>query len=236
MKLNKKKVFVVSLVISVIAILSLGSLAWFNAKDEVVNKFLTADSTDTDADDVFSIDVWELVDTDEDGTDEEVGKGDTTENTATYDNVVPGDTLRKEPKVTNTGDYDQWVRVYITISDAADWKALVPAAYDLTQIFTPVNNFDSLWKLGEVLEANDELTYVYYLQDKLVPNAEVGVFTEVNIPTWLTQDEMFELGAEGFNLTIKAEALQADNTGDSAEAAFAYVGWDAGETYEQSQQ
>lgn len=236
MKLNKKKVFVVSLAISLIAILSLGSLAWFNAKDEVVNKFLTADSTDEDGDDVFSIDVWELVDTDEDGTDEEVGKGDTTENTATYDNVVPGDTLRKAPKVTNTGDYDQWVRVYITITDAADWKSLVPAGYDLTQLFTPVDNFDTLWKLGEVLEANDELTYVYYIQEKLAPNAEVGVFTEVNIPTWLTQDDMFELGTEGFNLTIKAEALQADNTGDSAEEAFEYVGWAAGQTYEESQQ
>ena len=57
MKMNKKKIVVVSLAVSLVAILSLGSLAWFNAKDEITNKFQVA--TDDEGAPEFSIDVKE---------------------------------------------------------------------------------------------------------------------------------------------------------------------------------
>jgi hypothetical protein len=34
---------------------------------------------------------------------------------------------------------------------------------------------------------------------------------------------MFALGTNGFSITLKADAVQADNTGDTAEEAFALV-------------
>ena len=79
MKLNKKKVVVVSLAISLIAILSLGSLAWFNAKDEVTNKFMVTNSED-DADKIFSVDVWEYVDGDTQNKDQDGNE---------YNDIVP---------------------------------------------------------------------------------------------------------------------------------------------------
>ena len=44
MKMNKKKVLVTALAVSLIAILSLGTVACFNAKDEITNTFKVADS------------------------------------------------------------------------------------------------------------------------------------------------------------------------------------------------
>ena len=46
MKFNKKKVFVTALAVCLIAILSMGSLAWFSHKDSVYNEFFVADSED----------------------------------------------------------------------------------------------------------------------------------------------------------------------------------------------
>ena len=68
MKFNKKKVLVASLAISLIAILSLGTLAWFSDSDEVTNKFHVAGGEDSKPDEIFSVDVMEAVDADEDGT------------------------------------------------------------------------------------------------------------------------------------------------------------------------
>jgi hypothetical protein len=34
---------------------------------------------------------------------------------------------------------------------------------------------------------------------------------------------MFQLGVDGFSINLKADAVQADNTGDTAEEAFALV-------------
>ena len=62
MKNTKKKVFVVALAICLVAIISMGSLAWFTASDSVDNTFKIADSND-DANDVFSIDLYEKKDT-----------------------------------------------------------------------------------------------------------------------------------------------------------------------------
>ena len=61
MKLTKKKVFVAALAVCLVAILSMGSLAWFSAQDEVDNKFMIATSEDLDPDDIFSVNVWESI-------------------------------------------------------------------------------------------------------------------------------------------------------------------------------
>ena len=223
MKLNKKKVVVVSLAISLIAILSLGSLAWFNAKDEVTNKFMVTNSED-DAEKIFSVDVWEYVDGDTENKDQDGNE---------YNDIVPGGRYHKEPYVENTGLYDQWIRVKVTVSDADEWLAILGTDYDLTTIF---EGFDaSAWTRYDepmlVEEAGEStLTYVYYLNYKLAPTETAALFNTVVIPSQLTQQDMATLGGT-FELDIVAEALQADNTGNSAYEAFDFVGWEADENY-----
>lgn len=223
MQLNKKKVFVTSLAVCLIAILSFGTLAWFNAKGSVTNKFMVANSEDNpDADDLFSVDVWEYVDGDTTNKDPDGNE---------YNNIVPGGRYHKEPYVENTGLYDQWIRVKVTISDASEWLSILGDNYDLTTIF---EGFDaSAWTRYDapILDSKaDTLTYVYYLNYKLAPEKTAVLFNTVVLPSQLTQQDMATLGG-AFELTIAADALQADNTGDSAYEAFDFVGWKAGTEY-----
>ena len=92
MKLTKKKVFVSALAICLIAIISMGTLAWFSAQDEVTNKFMIADSDDDTPDEIFSVDVWE-----------NTPDGDEDQDGFEYDDILPGDVLKKEPHVENDG-------------------------------------------------------------------------------------------------------------------------------------
>ena len=223
MKLNKKKVVVVSLAISLIAILSLGSLAWFNAKDEVTNKFMVTNSED-DAEKIFSVDVWEYVDGDTENKDQDGNE---------YNDIVPGGRYHKEPYVENTGLYDQWIRVKVTVSDADEWLAILGTDYDLTTIFEGFDEsawtrYDEPMLVEEV--GGSTLTYVYYLNYKLAPTETAALFNTVVIPSQMTQQDMATLGGT-FELDIVAEALQADNTGNSAYEAFDFVGWEADENY-----
>ena len=76
MKMSKKKVFVTALALCLVAILSLGTLAWFNAADEITNRFMVADSDNDNVPD-FSVEVWEN-ENDGDDTADQDGDGSTT--------------------------------------------------------------------------------------------------------------------------------------------------------------
>ena len=217
MKLTKKKVFVVALVVSLIAILSLGSLAWFNASDSVENKFMITDS-ETNPDDVFSVDVYEtLVDENGDPVDP-VQKTDSN----TYDDIAPGDVLTKDPTVENTGKYDQWIRLNVTLTNAENWMSVLKY-FNITTLETIFQGYDAgIWQSEgndtPVLNADGSVTFTYYLKDKLTPGETATLFTAVKIPEQITQDEIVYINE--FNLNIVAEALQADYTGDNCKAAF----------------
>lgn len=221
MRLNKKKVFVTSLAVSLVAILSFGTLAWFHAKDSVTNKFMVANSED-EADKIFSVDVWEYVDGNTANKDQDGNE---------YNNIVPGGRYHKEPYVENTGLYDQWIRVKVTVSDGDAWMTILGEDYDLESIF---EGFDgNAWTRHEeptLDPVSKELTYVYYLNYKLAPTETAVLFNTVVIPTQLTQYDMEAL-VGAFELSIEADALQADRTGNSAYEAFDFVGWEAGEDY-----
>ena len=100
MKMTKKKVFVAALAVCLVAILSLGTLAWFNARDEVTNKFMVTDS-EQDPDKIFSVDLYETK-VDENG--DPVVPYEKTDDGNTYDDIAPGDLLTKDPTVENTGN------------------------------------------------------------------------------------------------------------------------------------
>lgn len=238
MKLTKKKVFVIALAICLIAILSFSTLAWFNSTDEVKNEFFVATNEDTTADDIFSVDVWEPDDKNGDGVitdDEKEHEG------LEFKDIVPGGTYHKEPTIENTGYYDQWVRVIVTVTDATAWTNILGDGYDLENIF---EGFNSKWVryAAPSKGSNDTLIYVFYYNDVLdgADPDEAGesttgsavLFTGVKFPENLTQEDMVKL-AGGFDLKIKADAIQVDALeADNARDAFAEVRWTAGSTYE----
>jgi predicted ribosomally synthesized peptide with SipW-like signal peptide len=222
--MSKKKVLSLSLVVIMIAILSLSSLAWFNDTDSVKNEFYIATSDDpSDPDDIFSVDIWEPVDKNGDG----VISDDEKEQTGLkFENILPGSSFDKEPTVENTGAYDQYIRVVVTLSDAKAWMKILGPGYDLSTIF--VGHDEDLWtRSGNSGVKGEDLVYVYYLDKVLKPDETVALFTDVKLPTSLTQQEMAELNG-GFELTIRADAIQTENLGDgvdTAQEAFAAANW-----------
>ncbi len=224
MKLTKKKVFVAALAICLVAILSVGSLAWFSAQDSVTNNFYIADSEDNNPDDIFSVDVYEKYDSDGDGTPEEYQSG------ITYNDILPGDVLAKDAIVKNTGHYDQYIRVIITISDREVWESMIGAdfdAYDVRQHFV---GFDSSkWDLVNSTMDNDgeSIQYVLYLNDVLESGDSFSVFTGIQIPENMTQEHASHFdddGVWGFTIGVKAQAVQTQNVGTNAFEAFQTVG------------
>ena len=221
MKISKRKVFLAALAVSLVAIVSLGSLAWFSASDSVNNNFYVADSTLGEPDEIFSVSVVETT---------PAGTGKDGHN---YYDILPGSTYDKEPIVTNTGYYSQYIRVIVEISDAQAWFAALGYDYNLIDVF---EGFDSTaWDMGKtwnnVAEASangtlnqlQKITYVLYYNDVLESGESFSVFTDVVIPESLTQAQVAEFGTDGFSINVKAQAVQSENTGSSAYQAFTDV-------------
>ena len=221
--MSKKKLLSLSLVVIMIAILSLSSLAWFNDSDEVTNKFHIATSDDaSDPDDIFSVDLWEPVDENNDGVIDEDEKEQVG---LEFDNVLPGATYDKEPTVENTGAYDQYIRVVVTLTDGNAWMEILGRGYDLSTIF--LGHDESKWTRSVGTLVNDEIIYVYYLNEVLAPGETEVLFTDVKLPTSLTQEDMAKLDG-GFDLNIRVDAIQTENLGDgvdTAQEAFAAANW-----------
>ena len=219
--MTKKRVFVVALAVCLLAILSVGSLAWFNDSDSITNDFFVGDSTNPNNKE-FSVSVTE-----------------TTGNT--YYDALPGAPIAKDPKVTNTGDYTQWIRVKVTLSDAEKWAA-GGGTLEFTKLFfgstyglvTDANS-TAAWLLESETAAvdatADTATWYLYLSDKLTPGEDGTVFTSVKVPENFTQQEMAAFNND-FSITVVAEALQYEHTGDTAYEAFTNVGWTAGTDYQ----
>ena len=128
----KKRTFAVAMIICLVAIIGFGSLAYFQASKNLTNYFAVAgvaDPTDPDAtidpDDLFSIRL------DEKNLDIMTGTARTEEGNV-YKDILPGDKLEKDPTVTNTGKYDAWVRVKVTVTDAADWMEVCAKDHNKT--------------------------------------------------------------------------------------------------------
>lgn len=225
--MNKKKLVSLALVVILIATISFSSLAWFNDKDEVTNKFYVATSDDpSDPDDIFSVDVWEKVDTDGDGVADTVSPGEDVDGGgAEFKDILPGAKYIKEPTVENTGAYDQYIRVVVTLSDADAWVAALGYHYDLSTIF--LGHDETKWTRDKGSHVGDELIYVYYLNEALEPGKTETLFTHVQLPTSLTQEQMAKLNG-GFELKVRADAIQTENLGeevDTAKEAFTVVQW-----------
>lgn len=224
--MNKKKVFTLALAVCLIAILSMGTLAWFSAEDSVKNDFLFA--TDDEGKTDFSVDVWENRDTNGDGDYNEVGDAEKDTDGLVYENILPGDVLSKEAHVENTGAYDQYIRVIVEISDAKALIAALGADYKFENCFIGCDL--TQWYVGGVnhyLDDQDVIVVVLYYNGVLEAGSEIKLFDAVKIPEELTVEHANALSNE-FTVTVKAHAIQAENVGDDIWAAFnTVVGWNA---------
>ena len=221
--MNKKKMLALALAVIMVASLSFGTLAWFNDSDSVTNKFMVAGSADT-PDEIFSVDVWEEG-PDKDG-DGEPDPDEKDQDGLTYENILPGGTYAKVAHVENTGAYDQYIRVKVTVTNADAWIAALGNGYDLGTMFG--SHDESKWTRYEPGVYNGQentYTMTFYLNEKLAPAADQILFESVTIPSHLTQEDMVFIGG-GFELSIVAEAVQTENLGegvDTAQEAFAVV-------------
>jgi len=217
---SKKRLLSLALVVIMLAILSFGTLAWFNDSDSVTNQFYVADSDDTSPDDIFSVDVYEEVDSDGDGV------PDRKEETGLkFENVVPGQVLAKAPVVENTGRYAQWVKLTVTFSSTAAWNALVDGTVEgPINLLTLASDFHDNWKGVSFEVVGDTYVYTYHLKTALQPGDAVNVFTAVNIPSSLEQSDFFNIQDEEINLKVKAEAIQLELGATVEEAFSAYEG------------
>ena len=229
MKNTKKKILVVALIISLVAIISIGSLAWFTAKDEVTNTIKLADD--------FEITVFEHNFNDP-------NTAVTTEG-VTYTGIMPGQTIKKDPTVKNTGTHPEWVRVKVTLSHYDEvWENAIKAGEDgkihLENIFTGYD--PAIWEqadgdpvvvpaVTEGTPAPSTVTITFYLRNKLEPysdttNNQYKLFDSVTIPGELTSEQATAMNGQ-FTIKVEAEAIQAENL-DSAittpQAAFALLG------------
>ena len=142
-----------------------------------------------------------------------------------FTEILPGDVLPKDPTIKNTGDYDQWIRVYVTFDEWSKINAACANQGISNDLRTWLNVNYGLatpaWTtVGDGVVSGDTVTYVYYYNYKLVKDQSAVLFTTVTIPGEFEQNDM-KFASGDFSITIKAEALQADNTGSNAYDAFA---------------
>ncbi len=238
--INKRKVFVVSLAICLVAILSLGTLAWFTDEDSVVNNFYVGD-TNAGADEVFGIDLWEEADMNGDGNitdDERFGKGTKDDGGIVYENILPGQALDKDPYFTNTGIHSQYLRAIVTVSEADVLKqAMTPADSSNSEWFKPdrlLPGTNEKWSLAYTFYTDeDTIVLVYYYTEALEAGATTEkLFDAVVIPTGLTKELAAEM--DNFSVTILGQVIQSEYLADpdaagtmitTAERAFE-VYWD----------
>ena len=196
----KKKIISLCLVAALAVVAIAGtSLAYFTDKDAKTNTF-TLGNVDIE----LNEDNWE-------------------EPTA----AVPDVEYAKDPVVTNIGENDAWIRVDVTLSDAAAFTAAA-AKHQITDLATIFAGHDETkWTLaGKPVydEDADTLTYSYYYNAILVVGESTEpLFTSVTIPAVFDNDDMKEIRAD-FTIDVTAHAIQTADSYSTAAGAFANYG------------
>ena len=220
MKLTKKKVLAIAMAICLIATISVGTLAWFTDDDSVTNDFLIAGSENKNPDEVFSVDVWEK---DAPNSNDKLDRIE-------FDEILPGDDLYKEVNIENTGSYDQYIRVTVTVTGAEVWQEIFDDTFFALDKLVAELNADFAKPERVVYDGdNDALSYVLYYKKVLAVDEVVTLFTNVVIPAELDRDQAANL--QDFQIKVVADAVQTENVGDTACKAFTTVGMHDEEGY-----
>ncbi|MFA6947521.1 MAG: SipW-dependent-type signal peptide-containing protein [Eubacteriales bacterium] len=220
----RKKLIVLAAAVLVVAVSAVAtSLAYFTSTADVANTFTVGNVE-------IKLDEAPVTKTGDKWTADENADRVTANE---YKKIYPGAVLPKDPVVTNTGSYDAYVRVKVTINQASEWKSSIGANADLTSIFTFGDDFAATWKLAEteIDSVKNTVTYTYnYIKDEGILKGAVAnsdgttteantgaLFTKVTVPAKFDNKEMEAIA--DFKIDIKAEAIQTAGF-DSQLAAF----------------
>ncbi len=186
-----------------------GTIAYFTSTTTEVQNTFTVGNVAIDLDEAkvtYADDVWTA--------------GEDRVKTNTYENVYPGAELPKDPTIHVAADsQDAYVAMKVVISKAAAWKALAEDHASLNNLETVFKGYDEAdWTKIAATEQGDNLVYVYmWEQGKVSANADLTLFTAMNIPAELSSEEIETL--DGFTVTATGYAVQAQ--GVTAETAKA---------------
>ncbi|MBR2615389.1 MAG: hypothetical protein IKC69_01780 [Clostridia bacterium] len=143
-----------------------------------------------------------------------------------FESVLPGDTLEMTPSVRNSGSYQQYLRVTLTVSDLAAFQQDLGADWSAESLFVkPAWADASVLKLESVSVKDDCAVLVFYASEMLAPGASITLYEGVSIPTELTANTVGTSSLkDGFTVKAFAEAVFTSNTAiQDAKSAFEYA-------------
>ncbi len=130
----------------------------------------------------------------------------------------PGVAVLKDPTVTNDGDNEAYVRVLVTVDNAAAFKTAL-ARHSITDLATIFAGHDEgKWARAAITEDTtaNTITYVYNYKTSLPVGDNTGaLFNSVTLPAVFNSADMASI-ADGFTITVVAQAIQADGFVDAA--------------------
>lgn len=231
----KRKAAVVALIVCMLALVVLGTSAYFQDAEVGVNRYAVSGSGSIDPDptDGFSI---VLSEESPDGSGVDDGSGG-----LLYESVVPGVSYGKEVSVQNTSqeDHSAWVRVHVKVTKAEEWRKLLNGApvssiFDGTvaagwerELDNPEDPASGVAKPS--MDADGALTYTYYWHEPVAQGAETDcLFTHVSIPKHIETAGMQSI--DGFQIIVWAEAVEAagfETEPDTCQKAFWLLGQQA---------
>lgn len=218
----KKKVISIALVIALIAVIAVGSFAYFTDTKSATNTFTVGDVK-------IKLDETNINDP----------EGDRVTSNE-YTSVFPGVEYKKDPIVTNTGKNDAYVRAVVTIENGMNWLGFY---YDKASTFPQVYAFEQLIcnTLGDGWEivgfkhvwatqdhpTTDTVVTLKYTGDTGVlksGDATSAMFEKIMLPAKMTATDITTRVAQNgvFHIDVVAQAIQADgfDTWEDAFAAF----------------
>jgi len=117
----KKKVLMLTSVVLVLGLASLGIMAYLTDQESKTNVFTVGD---------IDITLEEEVDVIGEGEVDDVTDNDGNITGAAYSGIMPGDKLQKEVTVENTGSNDAYVRVIVTLNNALEINNAIDEYYE----------------------------------------------------------------------------------------------------------
>ncbi len=201
----KKKILVLSLVVSLVAITALGvTLAYFTATRNVTNTF-TMGNIDIE----LAEPKWSST-TQFPGVTAVEPQGGWGSAIATP--LMPGDVAPKDPQVKNTGDHPAYILLALesTIDINSTTDAFVLGNSKLAGNFggTLLNNDNWYVVHAEAIPGSYTTILIY---GKTLAKNEVtsAPFTSIGLPTDFTKEDRGDL--DGFSIKVTAHAIQVDN-------------------------
>lgn len=195
------------------------TVAYLTSTDEVKNTF-TVGNVEITLDEAKVNTAGEPMADDE--VVEEIADADRTD--ANNYKLLPGHTYVKDPTTTvKANSEDCYVRMKVTFNKSDVLDTLFPDA-DLTALFTGYDN--TIWKYENNVEDEENHTRTYeFRYHEIVAQSDADnrlapLFTHIVMPGTLNNAQLAQLA--GVEITVVAEAIQADGFAD---VAAAWAAW-----------